>query len=90
MGEVTKRLATDESLLLLVDAVKNTETVQQAKTEIQSEGDKQVKNVQDAASEVITDINQLAKNTSDIAELKSDLGGLSFSITENGILRVTY
>lgn len=25
-----------------------------------------------------------------IAELKSDLGGLSFSITENGILRVTY
>lgn len=25
-----------------------------------------------------------------IGELKSDLGGLSFSITENGILRVTY
>lgn len=90
MEEATKRLATDESLLLLVDAVKNTETVQQAKTEIQSEGDKQVKNVQDAASKVITDINQLAKNTADIAELKSDLGGLSFSITENGILRVTY
>lgn len=73
MEEVTKRLATDESLLLLVDAVKNTETVQQAKTEIQSEGDKQVKKVQDAASEVITDINQLAKNTSDIAALNRNL-----------------
>ena len=84
MGEVTKRLATDESLLLLVDAVKNTETVQQAKTEIQSEGDKQVKNVQDAASEVITDINQLAKNTADIAELKSDL------VEELGEIRTIY
>ena len=83
MGEVTKRLATDDSLLLLVDAVKNTETVQQAKTEIQSEGDKQVKNIQDAASEVITDINQLAKNTSDIAELSSNLDNLAYG--ENGV-----
>lgn len=73
MGEVTKRLATDESLLLLVDAVKNTESVQQAKSEIQSEGDIQVKNVQDAASNVITDINQLAKNTAAISDINSNL-----------------
>lgn len=45
-AEVKKWLATDETLRELVNAVKNTDAVQQAKAEIQTEGQTQVANVQ--------------------------------------------
>lgn len=73
MASVSKRLATDETLMLLVDAVNNTETVKQAKAEIQAEGTAQVNNVKSTAEEMVKDINQVPKNTSDIAELNSNL-----------------
>lgn len=46
--------------------------------------------VDDQLSETSTNPVQNKVISSKINELKSDLGGLSFSITENGILRVTY
>lgn len=43
-----------------------------------------------ARGQIATNAQNIAANTEGIAGLNSNLGGLSFSITENGILRVTY
>ena len=73
MAAVRKRLATEEGLQLIADAIKNTEAVQQAKAEIQAEGATQVANVQAAAEEITGKVEQIEQNTQDVAELKSDL-----------------
>ena len=69
----------------IVDALNNTETVQQAKQEIQAEGTTQVANVQAAAEEIVgkvaqitEKVEQIDQNTADVAELKGDLGNISF------------
>lgn len=73
MAAVRKRLATDEGLQKIADAIQNTEAVQQAKQEIQAEGATQVANVQAAAEEIAGKVEQIDQNTQGISELKGDL-----------------
>lgn len=77
MAKVSKRLATEEGLQNIADAIKNTESVKQAKAEIQAEGSVQVANVQAAAEEITGKVDQINQNASDIDSLKGDLVGLS-------------
>lgn len=100
MAKVSKRLATEEGLQLIADAIKNTEAVQQAKLEIQAEGATQVANVQAAAEEIVGKVEQIEQNTQDVAELKGDLTDISkilgykkdmsklFNFTEGGGIAV--
>ena len=73
MAKAGKRLATEEGLHLIADAIKNTEAVQQAKAEIQAEGATQVANVQAAAEEITGKVAQIEQNTQGISELKGDI-----------------
>lgn len=81
METASKRLATEEGLKAIADAIKNTETVQMAKAEIQAEGETQVANVQAAAQEITGKVEQIQQNTDDVAELKSDLTNAENALT---------
>lgn len=62
-----------DSIIAISNAIKNTDTVQKAKEEIQAEGATQVANVKAASEEIIGKVEQIDQNTQRIAELKGDL-----------------
>lgn len=82
MAGSSKRLATDETLQAVVNALNNRESVQQAKAEIQSEGAAQVANVAAAAEEITSKVAQIDSNTQGIGELRSDLVDFTNSMNE--------
>ena len=65
-----------DSIIAISNAIKNTDTVQKAKEEIQAEGATQVANVKAASEEIIGKVEQIDQNTQRIAELKGDLAKL--------------
>lgn len=62
-----------DSIIAISNAIKNTDTVQKAKEEIQAEGATQVANVKAASEEIIGKVEQIDQNTQRIDALKSDL-----------------
>lgn len=62
-----------DSIIAISNAIKNTDTVQKAKEEIQAEGATQVANVKAASEEIIGKVEQIDQNTQRIDELKGDL-----------------
>ena len=69
---------------------KNMDIIDTKMKEIEEAGAGAQITVDSQLSETSTNPVQNKVISSKINELTSDLGGLSFSITENGILRVTY
>lgn len=62
-----------DGIKAITDAIKNTDTVQKAKEEIQAEGATQVANVQAASEEIIGKVEQIDQNTRGIDALKGDI-----------------
>lgn len=62
-----------DSIIAISNAIKNTDTVQKAKEEIQAEGATQVANVKAASEEIIGKVEQIDQNTQRIDELKGDI-----------------
>lgn len=62
-----------DSIIAISNAIKNTDTVQKAKEEIQAEGATQVANVKAASEEIIGKVEQIDQNTQRIDALKGDI-----------------
>lgn len=62
-----------DSIIAISNAIKNTDTVQKAKEEIQAEGATQVANVKAASEEIIGKVEQIDQNTQRIDAIKGDI-----------------
>lgn len=80
------KLVTDETLKLLVEAVKNSATVTAQKEEIQTEGDKQLKAILAASQEILKVKGELQSQIDE----KAVGVGVVFRVSENNGLQIFY
>ena len=78
-----------DSIIAISNAIKNTDTVQKAKEEIQAEGATQVANVKAASEEIIGKVEQIDQNTQRIDALKGDFDALELSVID-GEINITF
>lgn len=93
MSDITSPIATDATLQEVVEAIKNSATVQAQKKEIQTEGQKQITSTQNEGKSQVDAIKAegtrvLNSIPQDYKETLADIGGLRLSITENGLLHI--